>query len=295
MKNRENICIVAGMPRAATTFLYHTLEHHPSAYIPVRKETDYFSVNYYRGEKWYLNFFKDLQEHQIGFDISPMYFLDNKAPSRIQMFNPNAKLILIIRDPVEWIISFYKHMQAKTFMEMNLLKFIEKYVYKKDGKKLPLSFPSKIFEINILNFQKRFDKSLLLCDFSIMRESPLLLLKALEKFTGLSEFYNETNFEDRIINASNQEPSRIVNILMQNKLFADTVVKLIPKKLILKIRQDLQSSPKKDKVNQRKSIIDEEKIDYLKNLYSADQKYISTLFRNTSFILGNGNTLEVSK
>jgi hypothetical protein len=292
MTNDKNICIIAGMPRAATTFLYHTLQQHPTAFVTARKETDFFSVNFYRGVDWYLSFFCDMREDQVGFDISPMYFLDDDSPSRIYAFNGRMKIILIIRDPIQWIVSFYKHMQAKSFRKIDFQNFILHYIYKKDNKKLYLSFPLHFIEKRIKNFCNQFGENLLLCDYSVLKEAPLSLVKAVEKFAGLPDYFTKNNFKEKVINASDQEPAKIVNILMQNKLFADLIVKIIPKKLILRTRESLQTSNQKKKDNSGKNFVKEDHIEYVKNLYQEDQKYILSMFKKDSFILGNGNPFE---
>ena len=53
----SKICIVVGMPRAATTYLYQTLASHPDAFVPARKELEFYSINYARGNAWYESFF----------------------------------------------------------------------------------------------------------------------------------------------------------------------------------------------------------------------------------------------
>ena len=66
----KKICIVAGMPRSGPTFLYYTLQKHPSFFVPVRKEIDFFNLNYEKGREWYAKYFSSMPKEDIGFDIS---------------------------------------------------------------------------------------------------------------------------------------------------------------------------------------------------------------------------------
>ena len=293
MNHRHQICTIAGMPRAATTFLYHVLDKHPQVFVPVRKEIDFFSVNYYRGESWYLNFFEKMGKNHAGFDISPMYFLDRDAPERILKFNPDIKVILIIRNPYDWIISFYKHMQAKSLRKIYFTAFLHQYDYKKDGKTLSISFQDHFIKKQISLYKQIFGSQLLLCDYQIFKNSPLLVLRALEKHSFIDNFFNEHNFNNVIINASDHEPFKIINILMQSKIFADIVVKLVPKRFIITSRYKLQSSKSKPKNQKKELSIEEEQIDYARNLCSKDEQYISKIFKQSSFILGNGKSFYI--
>ena len=70
--------VVAGMPRAGTTFMYYFMQQHPEIFAPVRKEVNYFSFFYDKGEEWYHNLFKEMKQEKYGMDISPVYFLYNQ-------------------------------------------------------------------------------------------------------------------------------------------------------------------------------------------------------------------------
>ena len=47
--------------------------------MPARKETEHLSFNYYRGVDWYIYFLGDIPAGHIGFDISPIYFMDRRS------------------------------------------------------------------------------------------------------------------------------------------------------------------------------------------------------------------------
>ena len=292
--NEEKICVIAGMPRAATTFLYHTLQNHPNIFIPSRKEMDFFSVNYYRGIKWYSQFFHDMLEDQLGFDISPMYFLEPKAAERIKNFNPDVKVILMIREPVGWIFSLHQHMQKKSYKTLEFEKFLHSFSYKKDGKILNCSFGSNSVKNYLDHYRNVFGDNLLLCDYRVMNQGCVNLLNSIEKFISVSQFFTENNFENVIINASSDKSSKIMNILMQQKFFADMVTNFFPKKLILSIRYKMQSSNKISKEAKDRNPIKDKYINIVKDLYVPDIDYINRLFDKSSFVLGTGNSFEQS-
>jgi hypothetical protein len=290
--DKKKIYFVSGMPRAGTTFLYHTLALHPSIFVPSRKEMDYFTVNFYRGESWYLSFFESMPEHQVGFDISPICFMDERAVERILHFNSGAKLILIIRDPVEWIFSLYKHNQAKRFRNIDFNKFLDGYLYKKDGKVMLLEFKEQKITRTIERYRDILGNNLLLCDFKLFNHNPLPLLKAIERFVNVPDFFSVVNFQNVRINASDQEPPRIVNILMQKKAFSDVITKIFPKKLIMSVRYKVQSSGDQKRKVRKGQEVPMERLELARKTFSEDAKYISTLFHRSPLVLGKGRIYE---
>jgi hypothetical protein len=290
----KKVAVIAGMPRAATTFLYYKLQNHPDVFLPSRKEMDYFSVNYYRGLDWYLSFFKDFSDQKIGFDISPMYFLDENTPDRLLKFNKDIRVILIIREPVEWIFSLYFQMQKKTFKTLDFEDFMKSHNYKKDGKVLNISFTSDCIKNTIQRYCEFFGPQLLLCDYKVLNQDPVSLLNSIEKFVSVSQFFNQDNFENVLINTSSDKTSKIMNILMQQKFFADYVIKFFPKKLILSVRYKVQASKKDQKSIENSALLREKYEETAKDIFEPDHQYVSQLFANSSFIIGNGSSFDLS-
>ncbi|MFC1808471.1 sulfotransferase, partial [Candidatus Omnitrophota bacterium] len=130
--NKDKICIIAGMPRTGTTFLYYNMQRHPSIFVTIMKETDFFSLNYDRGFNWYGSLYEKMMPGQVGFDISPLYFQYNKLSiERIREFNPSAKVILTVREPVSWICSLYNSQMSLMFKKIDFSEFIKGYDYVK--------------------------------------------------------------------------------------------------------------------------------------------------------------------
>jgi len=112
-----------GAEKAATSWMAECLKEHPEicyARIPEGKEIFYFNefdrhylkyVNkkYFWGEKWYLNHFKHCPINSIKGEISPTYLYSKKSAERIYKFNPNIKIIVMLRNPIERSISQYNH------------------------------------------------------------------------------------------------------------------------------------------------------------------------------------------
>ena len=99
--------LIPGSGRSGSTFLYSCLQQHPQIFFSTIKEPSYFSKYYDLGEKWYLNHFKSKKYYPIVAEASTQYFYRVKATKRMYDFNPDFKLVFIVRNPVIRAISNY--------------------------------------------------------------------------------------------------------------------------------------------------------------------------------------------
>jgi hypothetical protein len=102
--------LVVGAQRSGTSSLYKYLGSHPDVAPSIRKETDYFTVRYAEGEKWYRAHFPlSGLAPTVSFEATPDYLLDPRAAGRAADLLPQAKIIAILRDPVNRALSQYEH------------------------------------------------------------------------------------------------------------------------------------------------------------------------------------------
>lgn len=98
-----------GTQRGGTTTLQKLLERHPQVFLPGCKEVHYFSLHADRGPGWYGEHFQAAAPQALCGEITPYYLFHPQAPRRIQALLPQAKLIVLLRDPVERSLSQYFH------------------------------------------------------------------------------------------------------------------------------------------------------------------------------------------
>lgn len=109
---------VVGAPKAATTTLYEHLGRHPDLFVPTIKEPHYFSWphvadTYYRAsfvstEAAYGALYAQCPEGALAGDFSTSYLFSEIAAGRIRDRLPNAKIIIVLRDPVERALSHHR-------------------------------------------------------------------------------------------------------------------------------------------------------------------------------------------
>ncbi len=100
--------LILGAQKAGTTALYEYLRRHPGITGPRWKEVSYFDRHYARGRAWYRGNFPVRDGGLVG-EASPSYLFHPLAPERAAALVPGARLIAILRDPVERAYSHYQH------------------------------------------------------------------------------------------------------------------------------------------------------------------------------------------
>lgn len=117
--NRLPSFVIAGPQKTGTTALYMFLSVHPELRRNKQdeksyEETQFFSsVNYLKGLDWYMNFFPEVAENSslLLFEKTANYFDSFKTPMRAHALIPDAKIIVILNDPVSRAYSWYQHMR----------------------------------------------------------------------------------------------------------------------------------------------------------------------------------------
>ncbi len=126
--------LIVGAPKAGTTSLYRYLQQHPQIFMPENKEPRFFcgySTDVFEfGKKYfhagivstkadYLALFQDAPAGAISGEASTDYLSCPQAANRIHAWNPSAKIIIMLRNPVDRAYSEYQHSIAAKFQNNN--------------------------------------------------------------------------------------------------------------------------------------------------------------------------------
>ncbi len=117
--------LVLGAQKGGTTTLHAHLQAVPSIVLPACKEIHYFSLHADRPAAWYWEHFSGAQSDQLCADITPYYLFHPAAPERIRALLPEARLVVLLRDPVERALSQYFHACRLGFETLPLPEALE--------------------------------------------------------------------------------------------------------------------------------------------------------------------------
>jgi len=101
--------LVLGAQKAGTTALYAYLRRHPGITGPSWKEVSFFDRHWTRGERWYRGNFPLRARGALVGEASPSYLFHPLAPQRVRQVVPDARLVALLRNPVDRAYSHYHH------------------------------------------------------------------------------------------------------------------------------------------------------------------------------------------
>jgi len=128
MKKIPNLFIV-GSAKAGTTSVYDFFSKHTNIFVPTLKEMNFmafedaapsmegagdkdYSVAWsIRDINEYVKQYSNWREEPWALDCSPSYLYFDSVPDRIKKYSPNAKIIIILRNPVDCAFSMYSMMR----------------------------------------------------------------------------------------------------------------------------------------------------------------------------------------
>jgi hypothetical protein len=161
---------IAGAPKSGTTSLYHYLGQHPEIYMSPIKEPNYFASEVRLGQfsehlrpraerdlaplraylngpmrekrfgslisEWpdYLRLFRKAQGQKAIGEASVCYLWSESAAANIHRSIPDAKIILVLRNPVEMAFSMYLHTLRSGAIQGSFREAIELGLQQRGGR-----------------------------------------------------------------------------------------------------------------------------------------------------------------
>lgn len=118
---------IAGAQKSGTTALHSYLAEHPGICMAEPKEVHYFdNEDLYRNgtpdDAIYHAHFNPDNTDQIRGEATPIYMYWNECPARMHAYNPSAKIIVILRNPItraysQWNMQFQRGDETRGFSE----------------------------------------------------------------------------------------------------------------------------------------------------------------------------------
>jgi hypothetical protein len=104
--------LLIGAPKAGSTALADYLREHPDVFIPPEKEIYFFDMQLARGLDWYRSRFAAATTERAVGDATPTYLYSDRALEAMATVIPDARLLVILRNPVDRAYSSYWYEHA---------------------------------------------------------------------------------------------------------------------------------------------------------------------------------------
>jgi hypothetical protein len=186
-----------GSVRGGSTWLHNILDSHPSLLLPQRrKELQYFTKYFNKGEFWYGSFFKNASLDGIEYigEVTPGYLTHSDAPKRIFEFGGIDKFILILRNPVDRSYSHYKWHLRVTGKDISFADFCKQF------KKLAIE--NSLYYKYLRQYFRYFDpKCFLILIFEDVTNNPQRAFDQIGSFLKVDPnlFSNQSKINESII------------------------------------------------------------------------------------------------
>lgn len=118
--------MVCGTQKGGTTALYSYLGRHPGICMAARKELHFFDTDCFfpcspDGYREYHSWFQPETSHSLLGEATPSYMYWDTAPKRIHEYNPEARLIVVLRNPAERAFSHWNMQRSKNRENLSFL------------------------------------------------------------------------------------------------------------------------------------------------------------------------------
>lgn len=142
---------MVGNSKSGTSALYFALRQHPDIFMCTPKEPNFFARDLCAGvtdgtfiqmpEREYLELFRDVDGSAVVGDASACYLYSSDAARLIHTFNPEAKILIILREPVAFLYSYYTQLLKNPGSENEIAGSFEEALelepQRREGQALP--------------------------------------------------------------------------------------------------------------------------------------------------------------
>ena len=204
--------VIVGAMKAGTTFLHSILSEHPEIYMPSQKEPHYFLLankndfvvpqgktgftGIIEDETTYRNLFRSKKAKQISGEASVHYLVDENAAKNIYDYNPNCKVVMLLRNPVDRAYSAYTACRSwgveprHTFEEA----IREEMSGERDGWWYAFRYLySGLYSLHAKRFIDVFEpRSIFVINFDDLRDNPKKVVDDVCDFLGVSKLSEES-------------------------------------------------------------------------------------------------------
>lgn len=257
---------LCGAPKAGTTSVYHYLTEHPNVFMSDPKETWFFYGNSVGSLKKYSKtYFQEYDgEHAVG-EGTPGYMGHSKVPARLARCVPDARLVFLLRNPIERAYSqYWFRLQRGKFRPSTSFSNV---IRDRNDNALGVGLIELgRYHNHLVRYEQHFDRSqMLILFFRDLCDNPKKLMRDLYSFIGVDPFVTPSPMDNH---NPTQYPKSMPVYRTVNAVWEPTR-KALPEQLI-RASQSVRSAGKQllyQQGTQEKPAMNPEDREYLRALY----------------------------
>jgi hypothetical protein len=196
---------VVGTAKAGTSSLYSALNRHPDVYMSPLKEPHFFADLGIEDETWlrlfnvvrtprdYINLFAGANRQSVVGEASTSYLSNFASPARIQRVAPQARIIAILREPVQRAFSHYLNDVRHGLEKRSFSEAIQDELANPSGQRWPAHYVRYgFYSAALRRYLAAFGETrVLILFFEDMVSKPAAELEKVTDFLNISPFPEE--------------------------------------------------------------------------------------------------------
>lgn len=259
---KPNLFLI-GAPKCGTTTLYYYLKKHPQVFLPELKEPHFFGTDLELRAGSYRT---DISSYRQIFSLAPsstiysgdasvFYLYSKEAPANIHFFNPDAKILAILRQPVDMMYSMFSFsLRHGAEVIQDFEKALEAEPARKQGKRIPKSvfIEESLYYRDISNYYPQLERyydlfpqeQIRVYLFEDLKQNSEWLFQDLADFLGIENEFKQMSFHVNKTEDVQFDPSRVLN-----RKYPETMAlarKLLPQNIRKRLQfiKGIERSPK---------------------------------------------------
>jgi len=188
--------VVIGVRKGGTRALLEFINMN-SRIRRAKSETHFYDNNYEKGRSWYLDQMPAVLPSQICMEKTPGYFHTAGVPKKLYEMNNQTKLVLIVRNPVDRLISDYNQFRSRHLERGNDYPPLEHFLFTPAGN-INIGYQPlqrSIYHYHLVRWMRYFPHNQIhIVDGDKFIKQPWEGLKKLEDFLEIPNEITENNF-----------------------------------------------------------------------------------------------------
>jgi hypothetical protein len=128
MSKRVNLFMV-GAAKSGTSSLARFFNQLDQVFVPEIKEPFFFLEGYgIKTLSEYVNLYEKANNETYLLDASTGYLFDQRVAHKIKAYNPDAKILICLRNPIDLVVSYWTYMRANGNEELPLNRALSEEV-----------------------------------------------------------------------------------------------------------------------------------------------------------------------
>lgn len=283
---------IIGAAKAGTTSICHYLSQHPQIYISPVKEPRFFTPEFYERDTGgpirsrakmkaltqdeYANLFREVTNELAIGEASTEYMYYEHAPARIKEYAPDAKIIAILRDPVDRAFSAYCYQLRDGYEDFSFEEAIDQDQKRLEDNWKPgwLYVRGGFYGEQLNRYFKAFPKeNIRIYRYENLKQSPQEFCESIFQFLGVDDNFQLNDLGRK--NVSMVPKSRRLNQLIRNaRMLRLWIHAILPNRLSYGLSDFLKS-----KLFEKKPELAAETRSSLASIYEKDLNLLEHLLR----------------